>query len=291
MGIIKLFGQGFGTAARKGRMLALLWFVYFLFSLLIVAPFYFLLESQFSRSLLGEKLFGGASLLWLGDLVYKFQDIPPLLSGCMIGTSILFLLFLVFLNGGIIGRIAADEEKLTLGNFFGDCGRYFGRFFRVLLISFVGYFLIFGILGRFISIPFRIWSKGASTQWTPLLSSSFRLLVLLLLFSVVKMFFDYVKVTLVMDDSRKTVRTTLRNFRVLGGRRFFKAWALFLLVGLLFVISTIVYLAVAKSLPKAGIGPLLLFLWQQVYIAVRLWISILFFSTEYGFLKSQRPAF
>jgi hypothetical protein len=44
-------------------------------------------------------------------------------------------------------------------------------------------------------------------------------------------------------------------------------------------------------LPKAGIGPLLLFLWQQVYIAVRLWISILFFSTEYGFLKSQRPAF
>ncbi|MFZ2055581.1 MAG: hypothetical protein WAU81_15435 [Candidatus Aminicenantales bacterium] len=288
MGIITLFGQGFGTAARKGRMLALLWFVYFLFSLLVVAPFYFLLESQFSRSLLGEKLFGGVDLLWLGDLIYKFQDIPPLLSGCMIGTSILFLLFLVFLNGGIIGRIAADEEKVTLGNFFGDCGRYFGRFFRVFLISLVGYLLVFGILGRFISIPFRVWSKGASTQWTTLLSSSFRLVVLLVLFSIVKMFFDYVKITLVAEDSRKTVRTTLRNFGFLG-RRFFRAWSLFLLVGLLFVISTIVYLAVAKALPKAGLGPLFLFLWQQAYIAVRLWITILFFTTEYGFLKSQRP--
>jgi len=289
MGIIKLFGQGFGTAARKGRMLALLWFVYFLFSLLVVAPFYFLLESQFSRSLLGEKLFAGVDLLWLGDLVYNFQDIPPLLGGCMIGISILFLLLLVFLNGGIIRRITAAEERFTLGNFFGDCGRYFGRLFRVFLISLVGYLLIFGILGRFISIPFRIWSKGASTQWTTLASSSLRLIVLLLLFSIVKMFFDYVKVTLVVEDSRKTVRATLRNFGFLG-RRFFKAWALFLLVGLLFVVSTIVYLAVAKALPKTGVGPPLLFLWQQAYILVRLWIGILFFATEYGFLKSQRPA-
>ncbi len=289
MGIIKLFGQGIGTAARKGRILVFLWTIYFLFSLLIIAPFYFLLENQFSRSLLGEKLFGGVEMLWLGDLVYKFQDIPPLLSGCMIGSAVLSLLLLVFLNGGIIGRLAAVEERVTMGNFFGDCGRYFGRLFRVFLLSLVGYIAVFGILSRFISIPFRIWSKGASSQWTTLISSSLRLLVLLLLFSVVKMFFDYVKVTLVAEDSRKTVRATLRNFRFLG-RRFFKAWALFLLVGVLFVISTIVYLAVAKAMPKAGIGPLLLFLWQQAYILVRLWITILFFATEYGFLKSHQPA-
>jgi hypothetical protein len=289
MGNIKLFGQGFGTAARQGRMVALLWSVYFLFSLLVVAPIYFLLESQLSRSLLGGKLFAGVELLWLGDLVYKFQDIPPLLRGSMIGTSILFLVLLVFLNGGIIGRIAAAEGRFTLGSFFADCGRNFGRLFRVFLISLIGYLLIFGILGRFVSLPFRIWSKGASTEWTTLASSSLRLLVLLLLFSIVKMFFDYVKVTLVMEDNRKALRTTLRNFRFLG-RRFFKAWTLFLLVGLFFVISTIIYLVVAKALPKAGIGPLLLFLWQQAYIAVRLWISILFFATEYGFLKSYRPA-
>jgi hypothetical protein len=266
-------------------MLALLWFLYFLFSLAAVAPFYFLLGSQFSRSLLGEKLFAGAEVLWLGDLIYKFQDLPPLLTGCLIGTSVLFLLLLVFLNGGIIGRIAAPEGRLTLGNFFGDCGRYFGRFFRVLLISLVGYFLIFGLIGRFISIPFRLWSKGASTQWTPLIASTLRLLVLLLLFSIVKMFFDYVKIALVVEDSRKTIRTTLRNFGFLG-RRFFKAWTLFLLVGLIFVIATIVYLAVAKALPKVGIGPLLLFLWQQAFMALKLWITILFFATEYSFVKS-----
>lgn len=289
MGIIRLFGQGFQTTIRNGRMLVLLWILHLFFSLLIVAPFHFLLNNQFSRSLLGERLFAGSEMLWLGDLVYRFQEIQPLLNGFMIGAAILFLLFLVFLNGGIIGRIAAFGERVTMGNFFGDCGRYFGRLFRVFLISLLGYLLVFGVLGRFISIPFRLWSKGAATQWTTLTASSLRLLVLLLLFSIVKMFFDYVKVTLVMEDSRKTLRTTLRNFRFVGGR-FFKAWALFLLVGVLFVAATFIYLVVAKGLPKTGLGPFVLFLWQQVYVFARLGITVLFFATEYGFLKSARPA-
>ncbi len=289
MSIIRLFGQGFRTTARNGRMLILLWVIHLLFSLLIVAPFHFLLNNQFSRSLLGERLFGGAEALWLGDLVYKFQEIQPLLSGFMIGAASLSLLLFIFLNGGIIGRLAAAGERVTPGNFFGDCGRHFGRLFRVFLLSLLGYLVVFGILGRFVSIPFRAWSKGAATQWTTLTASSLRLIVLLLLFSIVKMFFDYVKVTLVMEDSRKALRTTLRNFRFLG-RRFIKAWALFLLVSVLFITATLIYLVVAKGLPKTGLGPPLLFLWQQAYIFVRLGIVVLFFATEYGLLKSGRPA-
>ena len=201
----------------------------------------------------------------------------------------MFLLFfaLLLLN-------FADQSLLNpllnplLRDFFGDCGRYFGRFFRVFLLSLVAYFLVLGILGRFVSIPFRVWSKGASTQWTTLISSSLRLLVFLLLFSIVKMFFDYVKVSLVADDSRKAVGATLRNFGFLG-RRFFKAWALFLIVGLLLVFSTLAYLVVAKTIPKTGLGPVLLFIWQQAYFLVRLWTGILFFATEYHFLKAHRP--
>ena len=289
MGIVKIFGQGLATTARRGKLLAFLWPVYLLFALFVMAPFYVLLQSHFSRSLLGEKLFAGVDMLWIGDLVYKYQELPSLVVGWLLGTSLLFLALLAFLNGGIIGRIAAPEEKVTLRDFFGDCGRYFGRFFRVFLLSLVGYFLVLGILGRFVSIPFRVWSKGASTQWTTLISSSLRLLVFLLLFSIVKMFFDYVKVALVADDSRKAVRATVRNFGFLG-KRFFKAWAIFLIVGLLFVFSTLVYLAVAKALPKAGLGPIVLFLWQQAYFLVRLWTGVLFFATEYHFLKAHRPA-
>jgi hypothetical protein len=253
-----------------------------------VAPSYFLLQSQFSRSLLGDRLLAGVDLLWIGDLVYRYQEIPPLMFGCLIGTALLFLVLSTFLNGGIIGRIAAAEERVALSSFFGDCGRYFGRLFRVFLLSLVGHALVFGVLGRLISVPFHAWSKGAPNQWTTLASSSLRLLLFLLLFSAVRMFFDYVKVRLVVEDSRKAFRGTLRNFGFLG-RRFFRAWALFLAVGLLLVLFTLAYLFVAKSIPKTGAGPLLLFLWQQAYILARIWTGILFTATEYHFLKAQRP--
>jgi len=289
MGILKIFGQGLAATLRKGRLLAFLWVIYLLFALLVVAPSYFLLQSQFSRSLLGEKLLAGGDLLWVGDLIYQYHEMTPLAIGWVLGTSLLFLVLLAFLNGGVLGRIAASEEKVSFQNFFGDGGRYFGRFFRVFLLSLFGYFLILGILGRFVSIPFRVWSKGASNEWTTLISSSLRLLIFLLLFSIVKMFFDYVRVALVIEDSRKVLRMTRQNFGFLR-RRFLGAWALFLGVGLISVLFTIVYLALAKVFPKTGIGPLLLVLWQQAYFLAGLWIGILFFSTEFHFLKAHRPS-
>jgi hypothetical protein len=274
MGIMKIFGRGFGTTAQKGRMVIYLWLVYILFAVLVVAPFYYLLQHDFSRSLLGERLFQGTDLLWLGDLVFKYQNITPLLSGGLLVPFILFLVLQVFLNGGIIGRIAATEGWVTLQGFWGDSGKYFGRLLRVFLLSFLCYALIFGLLGRLIAAPFRLWSKNASTAWTPLISSSLRLLVFLL------------KIRLVAEDSRKAIRSTRTNFAFLG-RRFFKAWILFLIVGLVFVALTAVYLIGARYLPKSGLVPgVIFFLWQQVYILGRLWTTVLFFSTEYHFWKS-----
>jgi hypothetical protein len=62
-----------------------------------------------------------------------------------------------------------------------------------------------------------------------------------------------------------------------------------LIVGLISVLSTLLYLVVAKALPKTGLGPLLLFFWQQAYFLVSLWTTVLFFSTEYHFLRAHRP--
>ncbi len=289
MGVFKTFGQGFRTANRKGRMLVYLWLFYVLFSLLVIAPFYFVFQKEFSRSVLGERLFEGMDVLWLGDLIYKYQNLSSILVGWLVVPSIIFLLFHIFLNGGIIGRLAAGGEKVTLQSFCGDGGKYYWRFLRVFLISLVGYAVVFGVIGRAISAPFKLWVKNASNQWTTLIASSLRLLLFLLLFSIVKMFFDYIKIRLVAEESKKTLRAFLFNFSFLG-RRFFRAWALFLLVGLVFVAISVVYQVVAGWLPKPGQSLSgLFFLWQQMFILAKLWTTVLFFSTEYHFWMSQQP--
>jgi hypothetical protein len=254
MGILKIFGQALTTSVRKARLLAILWPVYLLFSLFVVAPFYFLLQA-ISPGHSGREPLTGFDMLWIGDLFINTRRFRRLFSAGFLGTPF-FSSCWRHSQRRPHRPDRAGKERVTIASFFGDCGRYFGRFFRVLLLSLIGYFLVLGVLGRLVSIPFRIWNEAASSQWTTLIASSLRLLVLLLLFSVVKMFFDYVKVALVVDDSRRTVRTTLRTFGFIG-RRFFKAWGLFLIVGLILVVSTLVYLAGAKILPKTGLGPVL----------------------------------
>jgi len=291
MEILIALSRGFQTAGKKTRLLLYLWLVYFLFSLFIAAPLCALLEKDFSRSVLGETIFRGSDLLWIGDLLYQYQNLGPSFPFVLFPLAVAFFALHIFLNGGLIGRLAAEKENVRWPGFLRDAGKYFGRFSRVFFLSLFVYALVFGILGRLISAPFNLWMKNAQTGWGIFWASTLRFLIFLLLFSCLKMFFDYVKIRLVVEDSRKALRTSLSTFRFLKAG-FFRAWMLFLLVGLVFLAVTGIYLLIAKGFPKSGTGSLFLaHLWEQTFIAARLWITMLFFSSEYHFLKSRLAHF
>jgi hypothetical protein len=283
MGIFKLFGLGFQTVNKKIKIAVYLWVVNLLFSLVVIAPLYFLLQSEFSRSLLESQMAKGNDfLIWMGDFIFKNRDFFPALLGWILVPMLLYLFFNIFLSGGIIGRIAAPPEKISLSNFLSDCGKYFFRFFRVFLISLIGFIVFFGVIYRLISALFKIWTENASTEWPLIIVSNLKFLVAVLLFSIVRMFFDYVKIRLVMEDSKKAVRSTLLNFTFVG-KRFFRAWFLYLLVGLVAAILFIIFVLVHKISPQNGIFFIFLFFWQQLYVFSRMWTKMLFFSTEYHF--------
>ncbi len=267
-------------------MLIYLWLTNILFSLIVVSPVYFLLQKDFSKSMLGNQIGEGLNLIWFGDIIFKYRDFYPSLIGGFIIPAVLFFLLYIYLNGGIIGRIAAQDVKVTLSNFFSDCGKYFFRFFRVFLISLVGYFVLFGVVMKLISALLTLWIKNASTGWPQIFSSNLKLLITVLLFSIVRMFFDYVKVRLVIEDSKKTIKATLTNFSFLG-KHFFKVWLLYLLVGVVVVIFGVVYTGINQILPKAGLFFIIVFIWQQLYILSKIWTKMLFFSTEYHYSEKS----
>ncbi len=289
MRILKIFGQGFSTTNKKVKMVVYLWLINFVFSVAVITPIYFLLNNDFSRSMMADELAKGVDLFLVGDMIYKHQKLLPALLGWLLIPGILFGLLYIFLSGGIICRIVSQDEKINISNFLADCGKYSFRFFRVFLISLVGYFFVFGILFKVFSALFNLWSKGASTEWGVIFSSNLEFLVMVLLFTIVRMFFDYVRVRLVVEESKKTIRATLLNF-VFIGKRFFRTWLLYLLAGLVTVIFGAFYLAVYQSLPKMGVLLLIAFIWQQIYMLSRMWTKVLFYSTEYHFLVSQKSS-
>jgi len=287
MGNFKIIGKGVSAVRRNSRMTLWLWLIDFLFGIIVAAPVYFFVNKDFGHSPAGEGL-RGMSFTWLGDSIYKYQELLPALAGWVLVPALLFILVSIFLNGGIIGRLAAGE-KTTLQGFFADCGKYFGRFFRVFLLSLPVYILVFGGLLKLVSAPFKLWAKNAGGEMPVIIASNLRFLVTILILSIVQMYFDYVKIHLAAREGRKVLAAAAAALSFVG-RKFFKAWGLYLLVGLLFIAATAAFIAVTNVLPGTGMIALVLgFILAQAYILARIFAKVLFFASELDLYRIYRP--
>lgn len=288
MTIGKLFIRGLRLCFRKRRLAARLWAVNFLFSLFAVAPLIFLIHDHLAHSFSGRHVLQKLDVFWLGDFSYRFMSAAPAFTGSALLAVILYLILAVFLNGGIIGCLNRADARTTLADFFHDCGLYFWRFFRLLLLSIPVYLLVMGVFFRLIVAALKILDRRATTEWPALIISNARILALILLLGLVAMFFDYVKIGLVTGARKKALKETWLTLKFVG-RRFGKAWGLYLLSGLVFVMLTLIYLEIARLLPKnRPLLVLLVFLWQQFYMLGRQASKLLFFSTELELTKQYR---
>lgn len=291
MSNLKLFSKALGTTARQGRLALRLWAINLLFSLLVAAPFAVAIQGQASHSLAADSLLSRMDVDWMTDLGTRFQGAAPLVMGLLLAALLLYLLLAVFLNGGVIGGLLRPGARPTLAEFFHDCGLHFWRFLRLFLLSIPVYLLFVGLLHGLVARLLRALTRQAATEWPVVAASVLRLLALLLLLGIISMFLDYIKIGLAAGKRRGVLKETGRMLKLVG-RRFLKAWGLHLLAGLAFVALTLLYLEVARVLPK-GTPPLLLavFLWQQFYVLGRQFSKVLFFASEIELYKElQEPA-
>ncbi|MCJ7643933.1 MAG: hypothetical protein MUP28_05600, partial [Candidatus Aminicenantes bacterium] len=134
----------------------------------------------------------------------------------------------------------------------------------------------------------KAWMRNASGEVPVIIASNLQFVITVLILSIVQMFFDYMKVHIVVHDGRKVLEAAAATLSFIG-KRFIRAWGLYLLVGLLFIAATAVFIAVTNVLPGTGVAALALgFLWAQAYILARIWIKVLFFATEIDFTRMDR---
>jgi len=286
MGVFKAIGNGIGTAFRRPRVLLTLWAVNVMCALLIVAPFSVLIKSDLGHSLLGRGL-ELLDILWLGEFAYRYQSAAPALAASFLVPFFLYLGLYVFLNGGIIGSLLDRDGRPGLGAFFGDCGRYFWRFGRIFLASLILYGLAFGVILGFLSRLLKPILDQARTPWTPFWLAWLRAGLSILLLSLVHMILDYTRI-LVVAENERSVRRALRKALAFLGRRFFRSWSLYLLIGAGLVTGAALYFALVRLIPGSGLAGLGLgLLWGQAFIVFRLWTKILFFAAQAEYYQSE----
>lgn len=292
MTIIKIFTDGIRLSVRKFRTAGYVWGIQFLFSLAVIAPVFFWLKGHMGRSLMGDRLKSGLDFLWLGDISKSLFESVGFLSAYVLVPVFAWLILQVFLNGGIIGRLldADPGKKPRFADFMLDCGQYAGPFFRLFLLSLPVYGIVTGLVMGITGAVLDIFTLKAVSAIPVIIADNIKQVVFLIVFSIINLFFDYVKIRLVISGERKAWKAIRETFRFVFSR-FFRALGLYWLSGGLNILVMFIYLEIARLLTVESILALLgMFIWQQAYIMGRTWIKVLFFATQAEFFRRETGA-
>ncbi|HPW18978.1 MAG TPA: hypothetical protein PLP83_11470 [Candidatus Aminicenantes bacterium] len=286
MSVLQAVVKGLGSAVRKPRLAVILYVFNLGFAAAVLLPFFAVVQSELGHSFLGSNV-RPVDVMWLGEAALKYGDAAPAVIGQALAAALLYFALSLFLNGGVVGRLLDREGRTTLEPFFADCGRYFWRFVRIFLVSLVFHVLAFAAVLNLLSALIRPATESAVTEWPRLILSNLHFLIALLLLSAVRMIVDYARIAVVADAEAKVLRALRHALKFLG-KRFFRAWAVYLLLALLTVAGTAVFYVVLGRFAAPGVAGVAAGLaWMQAYVLFRAWMRTVFVAAQAEYYRAH----
>jgi hypothetical protein len=184
--------------------------------------------------------------------------------------ALVFLLYMIFINGGVL-TVYREDRKLSKAEFFEMSGGYFWRMVRLMLLSLIPFAILGGIFSAISAWSDKLTDNaaGARTGFWVLVIGCLILWALLLL---VRIWFDVAECITVAENERGMIRTTWRSFKGLfgGEGRLLPTYMSIHIVG---IVSMIVLCYLWLHVPHArlGVSVILFELIVLIELAVRLW--------------------
>ncbi len=206
---------GAGLVLRGWRALCWAYVINLLLGIVAGLPVAAGISSILNNSFESERLAKGFDLgTFIGLLMHPEFTLSTFVPSSLF-VSLLYFLFMLFFTGGLLADYR-QEQRLSFGKFLESCGEFFWRFVRLLLflltmLALVG--ALYALLGR--------WTSGLADN-SPRESLAFWLAVgcaaiALLLFVIVRLWFDVAQIRAVAENERKIRRALGKSFRMTFG--------------------------------------------------------------------------
>jgi hypothetical protein len=270
----------------ENKILALILFlfkVFFAFCLLI--PAYYMFARTFSLSPLANIFLKGYDFTLLVDFFAHWNKSIGLYRVLFLFTVLISVLGYIFLSGGLWGALFQNlregKQKFKGEKFFGDCGKYFWNFFKIVFFICVIYILTF-ILGMLIfSLIQAIVGKELSVTGHVLILIA-GLVIFVILFMWVDMWGGFLRIYRVTSEEKK-LRAILKPSLRFIFRNFGKTILLYYFLGIILLGTLAVYLGLNKALhlqTANGLMVLSVFIWQQAYSLFRSFYRLVYYSSQ-----------
>jgi len=296
MKVLKSYYHGIKEATCQTKMIFVLW----LANLIFGAVIFYLLFGAFSRAIgnsaVGESLLKRFDFNFLIEfLAYNRESIATIFSSIVVLT-LLYLLLSTFLLGGVLfiltlrfkSSLSAGDEKRFAQAFFQGAGKFFGRFFRLLVYSlllWIASLIIFILL----NLVINIFAVGNSAEKIFFYSLWFRLGIAFIIFFLVRMILDYTRIKIAFEDSSKVFLSLMEMikfvFKKLG--KTLALYYLLLLTGLAFFA---VFCCLRSAIHQNSLLTIVLaFLIGQLFIASQAWLRIACQKAQLVFYAAGHP--
>ncbi len=270
--------SGFAQTWANKRLVLCYYLANFLFGIILMLPFRSALQDFVGSSLMGEKLAGRLDMDFLFEF---FKENPTLLSSYIILLPLLlggYWLLMLFFSGGAFSQFVRGDN-FSASQFWGDSARYFVRFIRLLLwmipvgiALFCLQFVWNGIQRIFFgSDPFQsvIFWGG----WIKVGLRYFSLIAFC-------MILDYARIHAISSDEIRMRVAFLHGLKLVA-RNFGVTLGFAVIIFAFGLIALLLYHPIADLLHEPYIIIIvLLFLWQQLFIILRMVLKLALYAGE-----------
>lgn len=274
--------QGIKLLFKNNKFIWLFWGANILFGVILSLPIYYILEDNLIHSVYSQKLSFGFDYTWYLQFMQLYKTTIGEIPYMIYGTVGVYILIQVFFVGGLISVFNIPGKNHYVDFFYGGV-RYWYRFTKIMLISLIFYaiaFLINDYLGLLVKMLF-----SDSARMTDFILRGSRYILLIFLIGLVSIISDYTKVAIAVRDS-EGVWTEIINVIKFLVKNFYQVFLIYFLVACVGAAGALIYNFTDSFLPKTTYAYFgLAFILQQLLIIFRLFVKMLFVSTEVTIYK------
>lgn len=283
--VLKSFSQGIKNVWTNKFLVGMMFLFKFVSSSLLLFPLYLMFSASFARNLKASGFLSGIDLSLVIDFVYHWRKALPLYFVTFFLLCGLIVLLFIFISGGFWG-ILRDEVKKRVSDskaerFFGYCGRYFWRMFKVSLLLAVLYF--FAFLAFLLATSIFDAAFGKTSPWE---MTSWRMLAKLglgmILFFLVNMMGNYLRIFAIENDGEPFFRVVGKTLRFLL-TNLLRTLSLYYSLSAIAAVLILAYIGLNRGmemLPQMGLFIFLTFMIQQVFVVFRSLYRLVYYSSQ-----------
>lgn len=288
MNAITAFRRGVDEAAGRGRLAALLYSVHLVLALPAAFVFQAALGRDFGGSLAPERLLSGFDFtLWM-DFLRNHGDVLRTLMQLAAGIGFLALVLGPFLAGGTMAMLGPRAAPFSAAAFFRQCGAFYFRFLRLILIFGSLALLVLAICSLVLGEVLSSLDENALSEFPLIMAATVGIALMFVLAVLIVLAGEYARIAVFRQNSRTMVRAAISGFGFLL-RNFPSVAALHLLTLFPLALLAALYLGLDRFLDAVTVpGILLLVLAQQAVLFGRVLIRLAGLSAQMAIFEDRR---